>query len=167
LVFGWLDDRHINEHYCRGVTMSYLKITVRTNEKLARNVLKKWQFALYRIKLKGLYNIMRFNLSKYIVEEGKDYFVAKEENDKEYITKELRDWKEFMFADDKELGKGKYKEYEQYKNDRWIKRVVSKAKLIKQEVRDKAIRTALMSDTVMSFFTRAGISINYESDIKK
>jgi len=146
--------------------MAYLKITVRTNEELARKILAKWQFALYRIKLKGLYNMIRFSLSKYITEEGKGYFIAKEENYKEYIAKELSDWEAFMFADDTELNKEKYKEYEQYKNDRWIKRVVGRAKLFKQKVRDKAIRSALMTDTVMSFFARAGININYESDVK-
>jgi len=146
--------------------MAYLKITVRTNEELARKILTKWQFALYKIKLKGLYNMLRFRLSKYITEEGKDYFIAKEENDKEYIAKELKDWEAFMFADDTELGKDKYKEYQQYKNDRWVMRVVNRAKIFKQKVRDKAIRTALMSDTVMSFFTRAGINITYESDVE-
>ena len=146
--------------------MAYLKITVRTNEELARKILSGWQFALYKIKLKGLYNMIRFSLSKYITEEGKDYFIASEENDKEYITKELRNWEAFMFADDTELNNEKYKEYQQYKNDRWIKRVVGRAKIFKQKVKDKAIRAALIGDTVMSFFTRAGISINYESDIK-
>ena len=146
--------------------MAYLKITVRTNEELARKILAKWQFALYKIKLKGLYNMLRFRLSKYITEEGKDYFIAKEENNKEYISKELREWEEFMFADDTELGKDKYKEYQQYKNDRWVMRVVNRAKIFKQKVRDKAIRTALMSDTVMSFFARAGITIKYQSDVE-
>ena len=146
--------------------MAYLKITVRTNEELAKKILAKWQFALYRIKLKGLYNMIRFSLSKYITEEGKGYFIANEENDKEYITKELRNWETFMFADDTELNDDKYKAYQQYKNDRWIKRVVGRAKIFKQKVKDKAIRAALVGDTVMSFFTRAGISITYESDVK-
>ena len=149
----------------RGDIMAYLKITVKTNEELARKILKKWQFILYKTKLKGLYNTLRFRLSKYITEEGKDYFIAKEENDEEYIAKELKDWEAFMFGDDKELGKDKYKEYEQYRNDRWIMRVVNRARIFKQNVKDKAIRTALMSDTIMSFFTRAGISIIYESDL--
>lgn len=146
--------------------MAYLKITVSTNEELARKILTGWQFSLYKIKLKGLYNMIRFSLSKYITEEGKDYFIAKEENDEEYIAKELRDWEAFMFADDTELNKEKYKEYQQFKNDRWIKRVVGKAKMFKQKVRDKAIRAALMTDTVMSFFNRAGITIKYQSDVK-
>ena len=60
----------------------------------------------------------------------------------------------------------KYKEYQQYKNDRWVMRVVNRAKIFKQKVRDKAIRTALMSDTVMSFFARAGITIKYQSDVE-
>ena len=147
--------------------MAYLKITVSTNEELARKILTGWQFALYKIKLKGLYNMIRFRLSKYITEEGKDYFIAKEENNREYISKELREWEEFMFADDTELGKDKYQEYQQYRNDRWVMRVVNRAKIFKRKVRDKAIRTALMSDTVMSFFARAGITIKYQSDIKK
>ena len=146
--------------------MAYLKITVRTNEELAKKILNKWQFALYKIKLKGLYNMLRFSLSRYIAEEGKGYFIASEENDKEYIAKELRNWETFMFADDTELNDDKYKEYQQYKNDRWIKRVVGKAKMIKQKVRDKAVRAALIGDTVISFFSRAGISITYESDVK-
>jgi hypothetical protein len=146
--------------------MSYLKITVRTNEELAKKILEKWQFVLYKVKLKGLYNMLRFRLSKYITEEGKDYFIAREDSDKEYIAKELKEWEEFMFAGDTELGKDKYKEFQQYKNDRWIMRVVNRARIFKQNIRDKAIRTALMSDTVMSFFSRVGITIDYESDVK-
>jgi hypothetical protein len=146
--------------------MSYLKITVRTNEELAKKILEKWQFVLYKVKLKGLYNMLRFRLSKYITEEGKDYFIAREDSDKEYIAKELKEWEEFMFAGDTELGKDKYKEFQQYKNDRWIMRVVNRARIFKQDVKDKAIRTALMSDTVMSFFSRVGITIDYESDVK-
>lgn len=146
--------------------MSYLKITVRTNEELAKKILEKWQFVLYKVKLKGLYNMLRFRLSKYITEEGKDYFIAREDSDKEYIAKELKEWEEFMFAGDTELGKDKYKEFQQYKNDRWIMRVVNRARIFKQDVKDKAIRTALMSDTVMSFFSRVGITIEYESDVK-
>ena len=146
--------------------MAYLKITVRTNEELAKKILNKWQFALYKIKLKGLCNMLRFSLSKYITEEGKGYFIATEENDKEYIAKELRNWENFMFADDTELNKDKYKGYQQYKNDRWIKRVVGRAAMFKQKVKNKAIRAAMMGNTVMSFFARAGISIDYESDVK-
>jgi hypothetical protein len=150
----------------RGEIMSYLKITVKTNEELAKKILEKWQFALYKVKLRGLYNMLRFRLSKYITEEGKDYFIAREESDNEYIAKELKEWENFMFAGDAELGKDKYKEFQQYRNDRWLMRVVNRAKVFKQNVRDKAIRTALMSDTVMSFFSRVGIIIEYESNLK-
>lgn len=143
--------------------MAYLEIRVKTSEETAKKVLKGWQFALFKTKLRSMYNLLKFRLNKYIVEQDKTHFVAREESeDESYIIKELRDWENFMYAQEKELTDGKYKEYRQFKNDRLIARVANYAK----EKRNKAIQAALGFGDVMGFFLRIGIIIDYESDIK-
>lgn len=142
--------------------MSYLTIMVRKDTALAESILSRWQLMFYHTKLNTIYNLVKNRLGKYIVNEGKDYFVTREEDTPEIIERELRDLQRFLFADENTLAKDeKWKET----NDRILRKVYHRAKMFKVRTESKAIQAALKGHTVLSFLNCVGIIIEFNSDV--
>jgi len=113
--------------------------------------------AVYLSKLKSLFYMMRKRLSGYITKENKNEFECVEEGDQEYIKQQLKKFEDFMFGDEKTLNEDK--EYQMFKNDRFIDKVIKTFKRSKSAPKSFLIKKALRGGKVFDFFTRSGISI--------
>jgi len=139
--------------------MSYLSLIVRKDTSFAESILPRWELMFYRTKLNSIYVLVKNRLGKYIVKEGKGYFVTREEDTPEVIEHELQKLERFLFGDENTLAK---EEHWKVTNDRIIRKVYHRAKMFKT----KAIQAALKGHTVMNFLNCVGIVIEYrKSDV--
>ncbi len=115
--------------------------------------------AIYKSKLNGLYNIMKRRLKGWIMNQGSDYFEAIEDGSIEYLTERKLAFEKFMFGTDKELSKEK--EYNKFKNDRVILKILHYFKAKGTATRDNAIGKALSGVSVLNFFNRFGIGVTW------
>lgn len=143
--------------------MSYLSIVVRKDTAFAERILSRWQLRFYLAKLNIIYSLTKNRLGKYIVEEGKDYFVTREENTPEVIERELHKLQRFLFADENTLAK---EEKWNETNDRILRKVYQRTKMFKVRTESKAVKAALQGNSVLSFLNSIGIIIEYESDVE-
>ncbi len=138
----------------------YLKITVRRDEKIAREILKRgWMLQLFLLKQRGLYRMVRTKVKGYIIQEEKMFFITQDEGDKKYIESELAKFQNFLFSDEKDMDQG----FKSLAQDRWVQKVANRIRKVKEDVKDKAIKASLQGNTVMGFFNRVGILIEYET----
>ncbi len=115
---------------------------------------------IFKSKLNGLYNIMKRRLKAWILNEGSDYFEAIEDGSTEYLTERKLTFDKFMFGGEQELSKEK--EYQKFKNDRVILKVLRYFKTKGATAKDKAIGKALGEMSVLNFFNRFCISITWK-----
>ena len=102
---------------------------------------------------------MRKRLKAWILNEGENYFEAIEDGQIEYITERKLAFDKFMFGGEEELSKEK--EYQKFKNDRVILKVLRYFKTKGGVVKNKAIGTALRGMSILNFFNRFCISITW------
>lgn len=152
--------------------MSKLIIRVEKQTKLIEDTFNDMEFdgklgktkakvfkVIFKSKLNGLYNIMKRRLKGWILNEGDNYFEAIEDGTIEYLTERKLAFDKFMFGGEKELSKEK--EYQKFKNDRVILRVLRYFKVKGTAAKDKAIGQALGEMSVLNFFNRFCISITW------
>ena len=104
--------------------------------------------AVYKTKMKGLYYMIRKGVSRFITEEGSDWFIAIEEGDKEYIKQRYKIFDDLMYGEEDILKKNK--EYHNFKSDRIVKKMT------------KYIGRVLGGGKVIDFFNRVGIDVSYK-----
>lgn len=139
--------------------MGKLIIKVEENTEIAKEILKGWQFIVYKTTIKSLKAILFAPVNRYKVSKEGNITIFEEEGNREYITMEKRRWENFMFSEEKELGKGKYKKAV---NDRWMQKLARGAHKHKQKIKSKAIRAALGGTDVIGFFAKIGLFITWE-----
>ncbi len=104
--------------------------------------------AVYKSKMRGLYYMIRNGVSRFITEEGSDWFTAIEEGDEGYIKQRYKTFEDFMYGEEDVLKQNK--EYHNFKSDRIVKKMT------------KYIGRALGGGKVIDFFNRVGIEVNYK-----
>jgi len=116
--------------------------------------------AVFKTKVKGVYQMLHGRLKKYVVFYSDDCMMAEDEGDPEYILAQKKNIESFLSSGEKSLNGEK--EYDQLKNDRaaykamkWMKNRVVNAK-------DKAISAVLGEGTVENFFSSLGIMFKIE-----
>lgn len=115
--------------------------------------------AIYKSKLRGLFKLLRSRLKEYIATETEDSFEAIEEGDYNYVKEQRRRFEVFMFGTEKQLNNNK--EYESFKNDRSVNKIIRLLKRGTLKTKSWAINTALGEGNVISFFIRSGIQITW------
>ena len=138
--------------------MAKLIIEMNKDIVFAKEILKGWQYMVYKNRLNALYKLIikRMGKYKYSLVDGKDVFM--EEGEPEYIKLQKKRLEAFLFGDSKELNKHEYKGIT---NDRLIQKVARGVHKVKDKIKDKAIRSALLGNDVMSFFAKVGIGIKW------
>ena len=114
---------------------------------------------IFKSKLNGLYIMMKRRVRKWIVNDGDNYFEAIEDGDMEHILAEKYKFEKFMLGTEKQLKEEK--EYQKFKNDRVILKVLRYFKAKGTMAKDKAIGKALGEMSVLNFFNRFCISITW------
>ena len=115
---------------------------------------------IFKSKLNGLYNMMKIKVRRWIVNEDDNYFEAIEEGNKEHILEEQRKFEKFMLGTEEQLKEEK--EYQKFRNDRVILKVLRYFKTRGAATRDKAVGKALGGGSVLNFFNRFCISITWK-----
>lgn len=137
-----------------------MKLIIEMNKDIefARKILKGWQFTVYKNRLNVLYKLItsRMRTYKYKKIGDKDVFI--EEGEEEYIKLQKKKLEAFLFGDSKQLCK---REYSDVANDRIIQKVARSVHKVKDKVKDKAIKAALMGNDVMGFFAKVGIGVSW------
>ena len=118
--------------------------------------------AIYKSKVKGLFNIMRNRLKKFIVLEGSNWFECVEKGDTEHIKLQRDGFEKFIYGNEKDLNSEK--QYQQFKNDRTITKVIRNLKGRISKSKSWAIKTALGGGQVIDFFNKNGIVISWSVD---
>lgn len=129
------------------------------NGKFGKMQLKVFK-AIYKSKLNGLYGMMKRRVKKWIVNEGKDYFEAIEDGEIEHILSERYKFNKFMLGTEKQLKEEK--EYQKFKSDRVVLKVLRYFKAKGGVAKDKAISSALGEMSVLNFFNRFCISVTWK-----
>lgn len=119
--------------------------------------------AIYKSKLNGLFFFIRKGMSSYIFEEGKDYFVAIETGDAEYIENEKKKWEKFVFGDYESMKKEDI--VNKFRNDRMIIQILNKFNHAARKSKEWALGKALGGGKVIDFFNRLGISIIWRVEV--
>jgi hypothetical protein len=145
-----------------------LKIEVSRNTSLIDQVLgesglnkveQKFYGAIYKSKQVALFNLIKRRLKSYCLEEEKERILTTEEGEEDYINKEKEKFENFVFGDESELNKSP--DYAQFKNDRFINKVMRSIKRGAYKSKNYAITKALGKGKVMDFFMRFGIHIKW------
>lgn len=139
-----------------------LIIEVEQNLQIAQDILKKYQFMIYKRAIGLLLGIIYSAVKKYKFQKVGDKTVFIEEGDKDYILMEKRKFENFMFSEEKELTKGKYSKFNKETNNRFVQKVARLAHKYKDKVGNKAIKAALGGTDVFSFFAKIGIFIKWK-----
>jgi len=147
--------------------MATLKVTLKTYDELAKEILKGWQYKVYLIKLRSFLTIIEKKLSHYKSTGTKDEKVFIEESDNiKFLELEKKKIEDFLYSEESEFNKEENREISALANDRIIQKLNRKARRMGANLKNKAIKTALGGSDVMGFFNRIGISITVEIDNK-
>jgi len=143
-----------------GIMASELRILLWSDQATARECLNRWQFILFKQAQRAIYLIFISRLKRFSnhLKESKDCFV--ERGDKEYLKKEFLKLESFLFSDSDILRKKKG--YEEHINNRWVQKVFSRSKKLKDKVKDVSLKRALGGNTVLSFLNGIGIFVEWE-----
>jgi len=144
--------------------MSKFIIDIERNTDIAESSLKKWQVMIFDRTQKALFHILtkapQKRASSFEVDDRKGHF--EEEGSLEYVTKQEKDLREFLLADSDEMNSGEsYKQYEAYKNDRWVQKVLHKSKKAKDKISSAVFRKLMGDNTIQGWFARIGIFIQW------
>ncbi len=142
--------------------MAKFKITLYTDDTLAKKILKGWQYKLYLIKLRGFLRLIEAKLKKYKseAEKGKKIFID-ESDDMKYLEEQQRKLEAFLYSDSSELQE-ESAGAKHLINERVIQKLNKTARKFTSTMKDKSIRLALGGDNVLGFFGRLGIGIVWE-----
>jgi len=115
--------------------------------------------AVYMKKLHGLFFLLRNRMSKWIIQEGKDYFISQEEGDLEYVVLQKLKFEKFMISEERNLKENPA--YNSFTNDRIIIKVL---RFMKRGLANKAdaIKTALGYGRVLDFFNSCGLEVTWK-----
>lgn len=141
-----------------------LVIEIKRENEYAKELLKNYQFRMFNITQKGLFQMLVRAPRKKATHYKADDFHAliEEEGDDRYIDIQRKKFEAFIFSDSSELNSGKaYQEYAAYKNDRWMQKVFRKIGKAKNKVKDGVLRKIMGDSTVMGWFAKMGILITY------
>ena len=127
--------------------------------KMSKAKVRVFKF-IFKSKLNGLYAMMKRRVKKWIVNEEGNYFEAIEDGDIEHILEEKYKFEKFMLGTEEQLRTEK--EYQKFKNDRVILKVLRYFKTKGVTAKDKAIKGALGEMSVLNFFNRFCISITWK-----
>ncbi len=116
--------------------------------------------AVYKKKMEGLFFIMKRKLLKYRSTEGSDFFEAEEEGDDKFVQQAKKDFEKFIYGDEKLLNTEK--EYQKFKNDRIVTKIMRNLKGVVVRSKDKAIEKSLGEGRVLDFFMKCGIMITWK-----
>ena len=114
---------------------------------------------IYKSKLNGLYNMMKRRVKDWIVNDFDNFFEAIEEGQIEYLMERRNAFEKFMLGTEKQLNEEK--EYQKFKNDRVMLKVLRYFKVKGKGMKDGAIGKALGDMNVLNFFNRFGISVTW------
>lgn len=128
-----------------------MKFYIKINKDLstAKKILAGWQYAIYKIQVNGLLSMINIPLGKYKINTVKDSIVYMDEGDEEYIKKQYKMVEDFLLGDGEELNKDNYKQYQKYKNNRFVAKI---------------LRMSLDDGTVLGFFNKLGIMITWYTE---
>ena len=142
--------------------MAKLIITMETYTEIAKKILPNWQYRFYLIKLRSFLTIISKKLGKYkqIDEKEKKTFLQ-ESDDIEYLRREKKNIDDFLEGEVSKFNE-ENKEYSSLINDRIIQKISKKTHNLKEKIKQKAIKTALGGNSVLSFFNSIGIAIKTE-----
>ena len=107
-----------------------------------------------------MFAITKRRLRSWIVEEKEGYIKTLEEGDDEYIQERKNSFEKFMHGDEKELKKEK--EYQRFKNDRTMMKILRNLKRGITYSRDAAIKSGLRGGRVLDFLNRHGITVTWK-----
>jgi len=137
-------------------------ITIEEDFEIAKKILNKWQFIMYRKAAKGVSKMLYSACKKYKSETIGDKTIFSEEGKDDYVEEAKKNFEEFMFSDESELQKDKYKNFRDKINDRWLHKVKRKVGNFAGNVKNKALKAALMGTDVMSFFSKIGLIVTWK-----
>ena len=122
-------------------------------KKLQAKVFKK----VYSSRLNAIIKLIRSKIKEFIVIDTEELINSEEIGEDTYIAAEAN--KLDVFFNGKEDTLKENKEYQQFKSDRIVHKVLSAMRQRMSKAKDTAISLALGSSTVMEFFNKAGIII--------
>ncbi len=137
-------------------------ITIEEDFEIAKKILNKWQFIMYKQAAKGVGKMLYNACNKYKSETIGDKTIFEEEGEDKIIEQAKKNFENFMFSDESELKKEKYKQYRSVVNDRWLLKVKRKVGNFAGNVKNKALKAALMGTDVMSFFSKIGLIVTWK-----
>lgn len=137
-----------------------MTITFRTNLDIAKETLGKTMFAVYKFKVRGLLGIIKRKLKDWRVKsEEKDVLVFVEEGDPDYIAEQKRKLEAFLMGDSDALLNDP--EVMRLKTDRMMHKMTTVLRKAGKVTKQKAIKTAIGEDSVLAFFNRVGILVEW------
>jgi len=146
--------------------MSTLTIVMETNLELAKSILGKIYFSVYKAKVKSLMKIMTTRLKKYETDESsKNKRIFVQEGEDEYIQKEKKKLEEFLFSDSKLLENNE--EIQKMKNDRIVMKIVTWMRKANKKIKANAIKASLGKNSVLEFFNSLGITVKWMVEKKQ
>jgi len=137
-------------------------IEIHENTDIAKNILKGWQYIMYKQALGILMGIIYKAVKKFEEKKEGNKRIFTEEGDQEYVELEKKKFENFMFSEESELNKDKFRKYKNTVNNRWLQKVIRQAHKYKKTIPSKAIRAALGGSDVFSFFAKLGVYIKWE-----
>jgi len=140
--------------------MTKLIITFEKNLEVAKSILSKMHFIIYKNRLNALMKIISKKLKNYKQQEDKAKHIFIEEGTKKYIEKEKIKLENFLFSESESLIKDP--DINKIKTDRLMQIITSKIRKAGTATRNKAVKTALMGNNVIGFFNKTGIGITWK-----
>ncbi len=139
-------------------------ITIEEDFEIAKKILNKWQFLAYRKAAKGVGKMLYNACNKYKSETIGDKTIFEERGEELYIENQKTQFENFMFSDESILQKDEYKSFRDKINDRWLHKVKRKVGNFAGNVKNKALKAALMGTDVMSFFSKIGLIVTWKTE---
>ena len=142
--------------------MAKLIITLETYTEIAKKILPIWQYKFYLMKLRSFLTIISKKLHKYKCTDEKEKKTFEQESDDiKYLRLEKKRIDDFLEGEITQFNEDN-KELSHIINDRIIQKVSHKTHNIKERIKQKAIKTALGGNSVLSFFNSIGIAVKTE-----
>lgn len=135
------------------------QITITKNDKIAKEILTKFQYVVYKTKSELLFKTVRMKLKSYLVKENEDKIVCQCKGDKEMVEREKKQFEEWILNDEKTLDKSP--SYDKFRKNRLYRIVLNKVSRKIRQTPSKLAGIALGGGTVLDFFNRAGLSVEW------
>lgn len=138
-------------------------VTLEAYDLLAKEVLRGWQYQVYKVKVRAFLGLIGRKLGSFIIDDSKDKKVFCESSeDKTYLEAQKKKLEEFLYSDYKTLSKDENKVFAPLVYDRFIQKLSKHTHKAATYAKAKALKLSLGEGNILSFFNSIGIGIKIE-----